>query len=369
MPEGTILALNNDLTLHAILDKNTVSGANVQTFEGIISPGFVNAHCHLELSHLKNKIPSQTGLVGFAKKIITERGKTSAAEILEKMQDADRYMQTHGIVAVGDISNTGESFGVKQSSSLYYHTFIELIALNPSHATSVFENGLQLLNRLNECGLTGSLAAHAPYSVSKILIQRIAEFDATKGLSFSIHNQESEEETKFFKGEKSQFDDLYQFLGIDISYFNAPNTSSVQDYASVLTNTPSILVHNTVTKNEDIKALNSKNVFWCFCPNANLYIENKLPDYAGFSGNKQQLCLGTDSLASNTSLNLISEANTIFKHTRIFELFDILRMLTSNGARALGISETYGSLKPGANVGLNLLQLKNNQLHFIKKIT
>jgi cytosine/adenosine deaminase-related metal-dependent hydrolase len=366
---ATLLVLDEAGRLVELIPSGNVESGRIEHLEGIITPGFVNSHCHLELSHLKGLIPLHTGLPEFAKQVIISRNNFSDTEKEECMNAADSEMWNNGIVAVGDISNGAESFGTKAASPLFYHTFVELIGLDPFRADLALEKGLELKDELKDRGLRGSLAPHAPYSTSRALIAAIAARDEFHKLPFSIHNQESEEETKFFMGQSNGFEDLYRFLGLNVSWFRAPGHSSLKEYAAVLPQTPSLLVHNTVSTAGDLRLVASSPVFWCFCPSANLYIESKLPDLTLFGGLQNNICLGTDSLASNGSLDLAKEANIILEATTAFSLETMLRAMTFNGAEALGISENFGGLIPGKNTGLNLLAQRNSRLQFIKKIT
>ncbi len=366
--ENTVLVLENNGVIKDLIKDNETDVLNIETLNGIITPGFINAHCHLELSHLKNLIPKHTGLPEFAKQLIINRNKITKEEITEHQQQANKQMWEAGIVAVGDICNTNDSYKIKEQSKIYYHSFIELLGLNPINAQTNFNKGLDLLNDLKNNGLIGSLAPHAPYSSSNELIKLISEFNLQNTNVSAIHNQESEEETKFFIGEKNDFEKLYAFLNLDISWFKAPYTSSLKHYYSFIKNQQTILVHNTVTKKEDIEETNISNVFWCFCPNANLYIENKLPNFKLFSELKNTICIGTDSLASNMQLDLISEINIILKQSEVFNLETVLQFITKNGAKALSIQDKLGGFIIGKNAGLNLISFTNNQLKFIKKI-
>src|SRR5665213_2736059 len=114
------------------------SGENIEIFKGIISPGFVNAHCHLELSHLKNVIPEKTGLIDFVFKIVSER-HFEENEILDCIEKAEKEMQRNGIVAVGDISNNVLSAKQKKKQNLQYYNFIETSGWFPGIAKLRFE--------------------------------------------------------------------------------------------------------------------------------------------------------------------------------------------------------------------------------------
>lgn len=369
LPENSVLVLNEQNNLIEILPESKISDQTVEFFEGIITPGFVNAHCHLELSYLADKLPVKTGLVNFIINIIKQRQlEYKREQIIESAFNADLEMWQNGIVVVGDISNSADSFKIKQNSKIKYHTFLEVIGLNPNNRSKIFDNALLLVNQLRELKLNGSLAPHAPYSTSLDLIQQIAHFNRENNLPVSIHNQETEEEAKFFFGIENDFKKLYEFIKADISFFKAPNCSSLSAYLPYFNNQKAILVHNTFSAQADIQEAAAKNCFFCFCPNANLFIENKLPDYSIFKSYTNNLCLGTDSLASNYKLDILSEANLILKHTNTFSLENMLQMLTFNGALALNLHDSFGQLLINKNTGLNLISFIDSEIKLIKKI-
>lgn len=369
LPEGSVLVIDSQNRLKEIVGATSLQNGKIESYEGIITPGFVNAHCHLELSHLKGKIQRNTGIPGFGKQIIMQRmSGISKEKIHEAAVLADEEMWKNGIVAVGDISNADDSFKTKQNSKIKYHTFIEILGLNPANEKMMFDLSFPFFKMLQSLGLLGSLAPHAPYSTSLQLIDRIAKFDKEHNLPLSIHNQETEEETNFFLGKENDFKGLYDFLKADISWFKAPGISSLKSYINTFNDQKTMLVHNTFSTKEDIEAAANKNCFFCFCPNANLYIENKLPDYNLFKEYQNSVCLGTDSLASNDGLDIIDEANVILKNSNAFSLETILQMMTYNNASALNLENEFGSLIPGKNSGLNLVKFENDQLKLTQKI-
>ena len=354
--------------LKDIVKKTEIQSSEIEHYDGIIAPGFVNAHCHLELSHLFSQIDPKTGLIEFLKQVIAKRNNFNKKEQEDAAIEADFKMWESGIVAVGDISNIDTTFKTKANSKIYYHTFIELIGLNPLHSETIFEKGLSLLKELENYNLIGSLAAHAPFSSSKLLINKIANYNGLNNLAFSIHNQESEEETKFFAGRPSGINDLFDYLNIDINWFIPPKTSSLLSYLDEIPNKKSLLVHNTFCKEEDIIASKHKFINWCFCPGANLFIENTLPNCDLFLNHNQNWCIGTDSLASNQKLDMCFEASILLSKLPSISIESILKALTYNGAKALGIEDKFGKLIIGKNTGLNLIQHSDKQLNFIKKI-
>jgi cytosine/adenosine deaminase-related metal-dependent hydrolase len=327
----------------------------VERLSGIICPGFVNTHCHLELSHLEGKLTTKSGLVSFIKEVLKFRDIDKPL-IVEAAAKADNDMYAYGIVAVGDISNTNNSLEIKANSKIYYHTFVEVLGFLPASADEIFDKGLALLKEFKPqpCSIT----PHAPYSVSKELFRLIKKYSDTGHNLLSIHNQECDDENKFYRYKMGAFNELYEFFGMDTSHFKPQARNSLQSIVPLLTSKQDILlVHNTCTNLKDIYFLKrfDRRIHWCFCPNANLYIENRLPKINLFVNQGFNLTLGTDSLASNTSLDMVSEMRTIQKKFPLISTETLIEWATINGARFLGINNDKGTLETGKTPGLNLI--------------
>jgi len=338
-----------------ILDvrKREVGETDVELKEGIICPGFVNTHCHIELSHLHGKLAEKRGLDQFIKDIEATR-KSTDEEIQTAIVKAEEEMLRNGIVAVGDISNGSSSFAQKQKGRLAYHTFVEVFAFHPDRADKAFERALDLYN-----GLSGkkSIVPHAPYSASAALLKKISDFAYSENALLCIHNQESEEENLLFRSKEGKILDRLKHFGIDTSFWKATGFNSL---ASTLVHLPKcnkiLLVHNTVSTKDDIQWAHqySNQIYWCFCPNANLYIENRLPDFQLFIDEQAKITIGTDSLASNTGLSVLEELKTISKNAAV-PLETLLKWATLNGAQFLGLDVQLGSLEKGKKPGINLI--------------
>lgn len=332
-----------------------ISNQSVIKHKGIITPGFVNAHCHLELSHLKGRFDKHTGLVPFIKSVIGNRNG-SENEILKAMQEADAEMKQNGIVAVGDIVNNALSKEIKAKSSLYYHTFVEILCFEPEKAQEVFRDGLALCESFD--GLPSSITPHAPYSVCKEIFRFLKQLHNPEHNLLSIHNQETEEENKFYRYKSGAFVEFYQSLQRDISFFKAQARDSIQSIVPLLPKKqPVMFVHNTYTNMKDIFFVDrfGGNVTWCLCPNANLYIENRLPKIDLFLNQDNPIALGTDSLASNDKLCILSELLTLHENFTSLNFEETIKWATINGAKYLGIDNTYGSIEKGKKPGLNLI--------------
>ena len=332
------------------------AGDDVQHFNGILSPGFINAHCHLELSHLKGKIPKNTGLKSFVSSIMNLRTAERDA-IEEGMQKAEEEMIANGIVAVGDICNTADSLMQKNKKKLYYQSFIELSGFVPESAQHRFEAGLNIWKSFVEANQPTCIVPHAPYSVSDALMKLIVSFEQNQILS--IHNQESKEENEFFEHQSGAFLELYEQLNVSIDHFSPSHNSSLQHVLPQFSQAHNlILVHNVFTTPNDLLAVKNKfnqppnRAFYCLCPNANQYITQAMPNIEMMMEHQVQLVLGTDSLASNDKLSIWGEILTIKSHYPDIPTTTLLNWATINGAKALGVDDRFGSFEIGKKPGV-----------------
>lgn len=335
-------------------ENDIIEWNNVTKHEGIICPGFVNTHCHLELSYLKNQITEKTSLPGFIKEIIAKRNSFSEEERLESIAIAEQELWNNGVVAVGDISNGDSTFKFKQKSKIQFHTFVEVFGSSPSIAKEAFNTSEKLYDSyFND---KASITPHATYSVSNELTQLIHNHCINNNSIVSIHNQETESENTFYqKGEGT----LFEFLQInDKTDFVPTKQNALPSFLGKYNdlNNNILLIHNTFTNKEDIKWANqfSNNIYWCFCPNANLYIENRLPNFELFIN--ENCTIGTDSLASNWSLSILGELKVIAENSPTIPLKTLLKWATLNGAKALNFENTIGSFEVGKTPGLNLIK-------------
>ncbi|RFS22473.1 amidohydrolase [Chitinophaga silvatica] len=339
------------------------AGNDVQEVDGILCPGFINTHCHLELSHMKGQIPEHTGLPAFLTKVMETRNQP--ADLAEKIDAAEQAMWESGIVAVGDICNTTNTLVKKQQERMYYHSFVECMGVADMAATQRYDYSMGVLNSFQE--IVGpfnkcSIVPHAPYSVSKTLFNLLAS--TPDNIPVSIHNQETAAENELFQQKSGAFIDFYNHFKMNADSFQPSNTNSLEAFLPYFNNQKIILVHNTFTTEADATFAQRQltDVWWCLCPNANLYIENRLPDIQMLRKLNCNITLGTDSLASNHQLSIWEEISTIRSHYPEIPLAEILQWATYNGAKALGIQDNYGTFKVGSQPGIILINEKSKRI-------
>ncbi len=358
---GTLIC-EPDGTIVDIIDNNgeLKEESGLEFYSGILAPGFVNTHCHLELSHLAGKIKEKTGIGGFIGEVNTLRNE-DLGSIEKAIEIADRKMWAAGIAAVGDISNSILTIDTKLKSKIIYHTFVESFGFHPSRTEKAFDYAEFVCTKFQENNLSASISPHSPYSVSEPLFEKIKENAQAIKSILTIHNQESKAEAQFFgDGSGAIANHIQNNLGIDISHWKPSGMSSI---TSILKFLPSknqlILVHNTFTEKSDLEELRRnhllENTWFALCPNSNIYIENQLPPISLFQKENLNICMGTDSLASNHQLSILAEMITLQQNFPEIELTELIMWATINGAKALGIEKDFGSFELGKKPGVNLI--------------
>lgn len=354
--DGDHVVITNDEGIVQDVVPLLEAGEGVERYEGILSPGFINCHCHLELSHMKGLVPEKTGLVDFVYKVVTQR-HFLPEEITAAIALGEKEMIDNGIVAVGDICNTTFTLLQKQQQQLAYFNFIEASGWLPGGAAARFIASRQTYQQFIDAKLVASLVPHAPYSVSHKMWQKLAPY--FNGQTITIHNQETAFENAFFINGTGDFLRMYQLMNIDNSHYVPGGKTSLQTVFSNMAKAKSlVLVHNTFTTAGDVafateRSKNSgQQLFWCICINANLYIEDVVPPIQLLRNNHCQIVLGTDSLASNHQLSILNEMRAIKTHFAAVGLEEMLRWATINGATALQMDDKLGSFEKGKKPGV-----------------
>ena len=346
------------------------SHVSVELLPGLLVPGLVNAHVHLELSHLLGKIPEGTGLPRFLEQVMRQRSAdVEDAGFKQAMQLADKVLTEQGVVVAADICNTPNSVPVKASSAIRWYSFIEVAGVDPTAALSRTSKALPLRDFFQQMlpnQPRPMITPHAPYSVAP----RLWEFlnDASYNQLLTIHNQESPEEDRWMAKAEGSFGEFFDAVGLSRKLHTPTGKSSLESWLPRLTKQQKLLlVHNTFMLEESLDFLSqyAKDTLRqlptvVLCPRANLYIEQQLPPVNMFAAHNVNMAIGTDSLASNHSLSMLLEMRALM-HTpqRNFGWTDVLQWATLQGARALRCDDHFGSFEIGKSPGVVLITLAN----------
>lgn len=336
--------------------------ASEDVVDGALVPGFVNGHCHVELSHLHKKFRKGTGMAGFIDQINELRdwaGREVKTELVRKWMDR---MWSDGVSAMADISNDDSSFEVKKSHPMYTRTFLEVFGSEPEMCAGVMEE-VAALNRLaDEMGIDAAPTPHSCYTMSPGLLSASAAAGMERGY-VSYHSQESqEEEDLLLTGTGAMYENRKRS---GMSTPPVTGESSLKYFIDRLAavkpapyDEKILLVHNVCLSQEDIDAATKvmRNVFWAICPLSNQFIHNALPPVELLRRNGLAVVLGTDSLSSNDDLDMVAEMYCIHNSFPEVPMSEILEWACLNGARFLGKEDVLGSLTPGKTPGIVLVR-------------
>lgn len=308
-------------------------------YPGLLVPGLVNAHTHLELSYLKGRIPAGGGFAAFARALRRERHAAAEEARLRAAAAADARMWAEGTSAAGDHCNGEESFPVKARSRIVYRSFAEVYGLRTPSA--------ERTRRLLRHPLT-LLTPHSFYSLQEsVLREACAEGDGP----LSIHLLETPAEKELFRGRGELYAWIReQGLACDFLASGSPVERLVR---TVPRERSVVLVHACCLEQPDIDRIMehfTAPVYWCLCPRSNRRISGLRPPVELMRSNGLRLCAGTDSLASNDDLNVLGE----LKEFPDVPLAELLGWVTRNGARALGF-DRLGRIAPGTRPGLAVI--------------
>jgi cytosine/adenosine deaminase-related metal-dependent hydrolase len=348
LADGTIVSIDDnagDLT-----EKHST-----EFYNGIIIPGFVNCHCHLELSHMKGSTSKGMGLGGFIEQIRNNRDNIKE-EIYSSAISADSFMQSEGVVLCADICNTFDSFSIKKESSIMYINLLEVFGLDPEKAQRRMDELKTVAERAKELDLPFYFVPHSAYSMSLTLF-RILRNESINNRVTSIHFMENSGEETFLKDNTGPLLASYIRSGLLPARLETPENHATVILNEITHSGNLILVHNTFVNREIINMIKKRgNLYWCLCPNSNIYIENTIPPVKLLIGENCELVIGTDSLASNTSLSILEELKTLQLNFPDIPVETLISWATINGARALGEEERFGSIEPGKRPGLLLIE-------------
>lgn len=333
------------------------AGGEIDLGRAVLMPAFTNAHTHLELSDLAGAVPGDRGFVAWIEDQLRVRAERTPSETEEGIVEAIAFLEHSGTAAVADVSNSLASVPALRESNLHALVLHEVLGFDPSKAEAsalqtreAREGARTSLAGGKDPGSDRSVgririevAAHAPHSVSRELFARLQ----ADGPIRSIHVAESRSEDVFLRGGSG---DWREFLDRRVGPipFDPPGLSPVRYLDSLGVLTPDLLaVHCVRVSEDDAKLLAQRGAVAVLCPRSNEYLGNGVPPLALLLGQGVRLALGTDSLASCPSLDVLEDARFLARRFPRVPAEAILSALTRGGAQALGFPG-LGEIRPGA---------------------
>ena len=318
--------------------RGSCSGHIIDHGHGALLPVIVNAHTHLELCALKNKVKYENGFKSWVEKLIELRNSASPETLKTGALKGLKELTESGCGVIGEISTLNLTREIMSKSGLAVVWFREFLG------DVLLEDIICNTNKL----LTISIAAHAPHTLAPNRIVELKEITRKSNLPFSIHLAESEDEIEFLQTGKGKWADFMTDRRIDFSSWGLPVESPVKYLEDLgVLDKKTIAVHLLHAEEKDFEILSCNDVSVCLCPRSNKNLHNRLPDIEKMLQSGLKICLGSDSLASVESLSIFDEMAFISNAFPSIPPDEILAMATVNGARALGFEDMFGSLTPG----------------------
>ena len=321
--------------------KKECSGTIIDLGGVTIVPGLVNAHCHLKLSKLEGKTTPGQGFVSWLLSMLANDYRQTDYDAVEK---AVIEARDQGICCFGDILTTMDTkiADILTEYRVYHICFCEAFGFLPIDDECAIPYGK------SEYGAIAG-AGHALHTTSPDVLQKIKIQDQKKGLPFSIHMSEHEDETGMLMGEKTGFYKLLEennMLGN--KYFPPMKTPVEYGQDLGLLDRSTLAVHCVQVTDKDIEILAKTCTNVCLCPRSNAFIGVGRAPWEKILSAKICVSLGTDSIASNYDLNLWNELSYfIRKIDQNLSMSEAIGLITRNPAKALLMDDRLGTLEKG----------------------
>ncbi|MBP5374326.1 MAG: amidohydrolase family protein [Bacteroidales bacterium] len=326
--------------------------------DGALCPGFVNAHCHSELSYMKGLFRKGTGMAGFIDQINELRDTQSPAQKEAALREAFDCLWEQGVVAMADISNCADSFELKSRHPMYTRSFLEVFGTEPGDCEAVMEGVRKLQQKALSYGLDAAPTPHACYTMSPELVSAASAEGLRSGF-LSYHSEESDEEEQMIRSGSGPMWENRKAAGMSVP--PVTGRSSLEYFLDRLKAAVPVpvqgnvlLVHECCLDKDGVKAAKEvlAHPYIAICPLSNIFIHNTLPPIPLMRESGIPICVGTDSLSSNDSLCIVNELHCIQNAFPEVSLGELLVWACRNGASFLGKEAVFGSLEPGKRPGL-----------------
>jgi cytosine/adenosine deaminase-related metal-dependent hydrolase len=356
--QGRVLAVGPSSALKA-----AYPGVVFRSERGVLLPGLVNAHVHLELSALRGETRSGGGFGPWVTSMMEKRERILPEQDADAIESGVSELLRAGTVALGEVTNTLASVDALASAPLIGRVFHEVFGMRRETA--------QVMRRMAEqakeargtfpSNLSYALAPHTLYSLHP---ESARELVAARGHErTSLHLSEHAAERAFLHDGSGPFADFLRARNVGPADWDPPGLSPVHYADQLGLLSPALLaVHLCATTKDELALVKERGAQVVLCPRSNLFIELKLPPLFDMLALGIEPALGTDSLASNTTLDVLAEACALHDRFPQLPAAMFISMATWFGARALGLSDRVGALALGLAPGLLVVDLADPEI-------
>jgi cytosine/adenosine deaminase-related metal-dependent hydrolase len=355
----------------ALMEERFSSADTEDLGEAVITPGFVNCHSHLELTAMRGLLePEEGDFFAWLRKVTISRGeRMSAEDIYASAAWGAIEAARAGVTSLGDASDAGAHvMRALRDVGLRGTVFAEAFGPDERLAREQFDKARAKIDSLRggETALVKlGLSPHSPYAVAPSLLAMLARFALEERLPLMIHAAESESEQLLMLEGRGPFAESYARRGFT---FDSPGVSTVRhlDRTGVLDTRP-LLAHCVRVDDADMELIKERGASVAHCPKSNAKLGHGRAPLAAMLGAGLGVGLGSDSVASNNTCDMLEEsrfallgsraARDTLEGGRMVDANDALRMMTLNGARALKLDATAGALAEGLEADLTAVRL------------
>jgi cytosine/adenosine deaminase-related metal-dependent hydrolase len=323
--------------------------------EQALLPGFINAHCHLDYTCLRGKIPRQKSFTDWIRAINAEKAKLSPEDYVASIDQGFAEAKRFGTTTIANLTAFPELVSRVQPPIRTWW-FVELIDVrDPSRANEIVDAALEQLKATEDWGL----APHAPFTTSANLYQRCDGIVRSQNVLLTTHLAESREEMSMFRDGSGPLYDFLKGIGRDMS--DCGNGTPLKRFdliggggspnrpRAIEVNRPYLVVHLNELADDDFDLLARSTTKFSIvhCPRSHEYFGHSPFQFHKLRELGFNICLGTDSLASNDNLSLFAEMRAFQREFPDVSPEEILKMVTINGARALRQENVLGKIRSG----------------------
>jgi aminodeoxyfutalosine deaminase len=329
----------------------------------VIMPGLINAHAHLELTSLHNQLNEFGSFTDWLSQLISRRRTWTAEDFLASAREGAKLSLASGTTLVGDITSSGVGWKATEGENLRRVVFEEVLALSPDQADQAMERLRPLFSQTDPNSLlVHGISPHAPYSVSPQLYMRAAEQARNQSMMLTTHLAETLSEIRLLNDGEGEFKDFLNARGVLPPDWKPPGLSPVS-YLNILglLGPFCLLVHCNYLDRASIDMIGKTQSSVVYCPRSHDYFGHEMHPIRDLLDHGINVALGTDSLASNSSLSIIDEMRFLFQKRKDLKPEEIFRAATANGAAALNFGGMLGRLKRGYWADMTVLELPHSQ--------
>ncbi len=331
----------------------------------VVLPGLVNAHAHLEMTHVAGAVQKRLEFTQWLRTLTQELRNADEADPDARERgaaDGIKMCLESGTTTVCDIANTGVSFEEVCNNGLRGIVLYELLGFRPDRAIEYTGRAASwFADHEDHSRVALGVSAHAPYSVSADLFRGAAKIADKENRLLAIHVAETEEEERFLHTGLGPFKEHLEFYNAYDPGFAPPCTSPIR-YLSQLgvLGRPRLLIHCNYLDDEEIQIIADSGSSVVYCPRSHAYFGHSNHPYPRLREAGVNVAIGTDSLASNESLSILDEMRFLQDKGIVTDLGELIGLATENGAKALQMDATIGAIMPGMKADFTVVRIPDD---------